>query len=690
MKIFKNQQKSIGILLLFNLFLGCVKDQDFSNPIVDCMTPSLTATNTIQQVKEMYTFGGATVIDTDVIIEGYVVSSDKSGNIYKTISIQDKPENPTSAIKISIDQTNLYTKYDVGRKIYVKLKGLAVGYSFGSIQIGQAVGTELQRISAFEINNYIIRSCEIAEIIPKKVKISELNSTMLEMLIEIENVQFKTTDLGLSFANINNTETANRMLENLNSNCNLINEVIIRNSGFSKFKNELLPEGKGSIIAIFGNYYDDFQLYLRDTDDVKLTEERCDYFNALTPNITLSEVKEMYQGIMVEFGINNNYIIEGFVISNDENGNFEKRFVLQDAVENPTAGIQILIENEAFFEHYKIGDKVFVKLDQLYMSKNDGVLTIGFPDENEITEIEENVIGNFIYNSGENFEITPTEIEISEVTKPAYENTLVSVLNVQLVENELGKAFTFFTGTNDETRTLETCGEIIKLSVFTNGRATFANELFPKGHGTITGVLTNDLEIRTRSDVQFADLYEVCPVIIPKIMITEVADPKNSTTARFVELYNSGDSAINLTGWKLNKYINGGTVVSNVPIDLSGITIPVGGFVIIANTGYAAIFNDTPNIETTYISGNGDDVYELVDNTGATIDIFGVIGEDGNGTHWEYLDGKAVRNLSIIEPNINFTVSEWTIYSNASNSLITNPNYLQNAPEDFNPRERKF
>jgi Family of unknown function (DUF5689)/Lamin Tail Domain len=690
MKIFKNQQKSIGILLLFNLFLGCVKDQDFSNPIVDCMTPSLTATNTIQQVKEMYTFGGATVIDTDVIIEGYVVSSDKSGNIYKTISIQDKPENPTSAIKISIDQTNLYTKYDVGRKIYVKLKGLAVGYSFGSIQIGQAVGTELQRISAFEINNYIIRSCEIAEIIPKKVKISELNSTMLEMLIEIENVQFKTTDLGLSFANINNTETANRMLENLNSNCNLINEVIIRNSGFSKFKNELLPEGKGSIIAIFGNYYDDFQLYLRDTDDVKLTEERCDYFNALTPNITLSEVKEMYQGIMVEFGINNNYIIEGFVISNDENGNFEKRFVLQDAVENPTAGIQILIENEAFFEHYKIGDKVFVKLDQLYMSKNDGVLTIGFPDENEITEIEENVIGNFIYNSGENFEITPTEIEISEVTKPAYENTLVSVLNVQLVENELGKAFTFFTGTNDETRTLETCGEIIKLSVFTNGRATFANELFPKGHGTITGILTNDLEIRTRSDVQFADLYEVCPVIIPKIMITEVADPKNSTTARFVELYNSGDSAINLTGWKLNKYINGGTVVSNVPIDLSGITIPVGGFVIIANTGYAAIFNDTPNIETTYISGNGDDVYELVDNTGATIDIFGVIGEDGNGTHWEYLDGKAVRNLSIIEPNINFTVSEWTIYSNASNSLITNPNYLQNAPEDFNPRERKF
>ena len=137
MKIKNIQQKIIGLLLLISLFYGCVKDQDFSTPTVDCIESEITVTNTIQQVKDMYTFGGATLIETDVVIEGYVVSSDKSGNIYKTLSIQDKPENPTSAIKISIDETNMYTKYDVGRKIYVKLKGLAVGYSFGSVQIGQ-------------------------------------------------------------------------------------------------------------------------------------------------------------------------------------------------------------------------------------------------------------------------------------------------------------------------------------------------------------------------------------------------------------------------------------------------------------------------------------------------------------------------------------------------------------------------
>ena len=679
----------IGVLLLFtSLFLGCVKDKDFSTPTVNCVETEISVTNTIQQVKDMYTFGSATKIDTDVIIEGYVVSNDESGNIYKTLSIQDKPENPTSAIKISIDETNLYTTYDVGRKIYVKLKGLAVGYSFGSIQIGQAVGGELARISSFEVKNHIFRSCEVTEIIPKKVAISELNESLLEMLIEIENVQFKTTDLGLSYANVEDTETVNRVLENFDSNCNLENEVIVRNSGFSKFKNQLLPEGKGSVVAVFGNYYDDFQLYIRDTDDVKFTEQRCEYFNALTPTISISEVKEMYQGSMVEFGVNTNYIIEGYVVSSDEYGNFKEKLLVQDATENPTSGIQLLIDKEAIFEDYNIGDKVYIKLNKLYMTKNDDVLTIGFPSGDKITKIEASEVNNFVYKSEENFEITPTEIPISEVQNPRYENTLVRILNVQLVENELGKAFTFFTGDDDGIRTLETCGETTKISVFTNGDATFAHELFPEGHGSITGVLSDNLKIRTIEDVQFIAPFEVCPVVIPKIMITEVADPKNDVSARFVELYNAGDSEINLTGWKLNKYINGSTTMSSSPVELNGYTIPVGGFVIIANTGYAAIFNDIPTIQSTYISGNGDDVYELVDNTGTIIDVFGVIGEDGNGTNWEYLDGRAIRNLEISEPNITFRATEWTIYSGASNNLISSPNSPQNAPMDFNPRER--
>jgi hypothetical protein len=150
-------------------------------------------------------------------------------------------------------------------------------------------------------------------------------------------------------------------------------------------------------------------------------------------------------------------------------------------------------------------------------------------------------------------------------------------------------------------------------------------------------------------------------------------------------LFNAGTTEINLSGWKLNKYINGSTTVSSGAVDLSGITLPVGGFIIIANSDFKTVFNDIPEIESSYISGNGDDVYELVNNTGETIDVFGVIGEDGNGTNWEYLDGRAVRNLNINEPNSVFEISEWTVYSNTSNNLISYPNSPKNAPNDFNP-----
>lgn len=684
----KISQKIAGIFLFIFLFISCVKDGDFETPNVDCSEPEINATTSIQQVKEMYKFGGGFIIETDIIMEGYVVSSDKSGNIYKSISIQDKPENPTAAIKISINQTNTYTRYNVGRKIYVKLKGLAVGYSFGSIQIGKATGEGLEGILGSELDKYIVRSCEVAEIIPKKVTISALNKDMLEMLIEIENVQFKSGDLGKSYGNPNNTTTVNRVLESVDDSCNFLDQVVLRNSGYASFKNNLLPEGKGSIIAIFSNYYDDFQLYLRDTDDVKLTETRCDESNSFQPNVTLAAVKEMYKGTMFEFGVSNNYVVEGYVVSSDEHGSFEKKLVIQDAVENASAGIQILLKSSTVFEKYKTGDKVFVKLNKLYMNKKDGVLTIGFPKGTGITEIEEEKIADFIYNSGENFTVIPTEILISEVLNPKFENTLVKVKNVQLTQNELGSAFTYFSGTNSGFRTLETCNVSTKLSIFTNGKATFSNELFPQGKGNITGVLSNVLELRSALDVQFSAAYEVCPVYIPKIMITEVADPKNNVSARFIELHNAGNGEVNLTGWKLNKYLNGATTVSASPLALTGIVIPSGGFAIIAGSDYKLLFDDIPDIETTYISGNGDDVYELVDNTGTRMDIFGIIGQDGNGTNWEYLDGRALRNIAVSAPNPTFTIGEWTIYSAASNVNITHPNSPQNAPDNFNPRVR--
>lgn len=37
--------------------------------------------------------------------------------------MQDKPENPTAAIHVMLDQADLYNRFNVGREIYIDLKG---------------------------------------------------------------------------------------------------------------------------------------------------------------------------------------------------------------------------------------------------------------------------------------------------------------------------------------------------------------------------------------------------------------------------------------------------------------------------------------------------------------------------------------------------------------------------------------
>ena len=43
-----------------------------------------------------------------------------------------------------------------------------------------------------------------------------------------------------------------------------------------------------------------------------------------------------------------------------------------------------------------------------------------------------------------------------------------------------------------------------------------------------------------------------------QVFITELSDPNNEAGARFVELYNAGDTEVDLSvGWKIQRYTNG-------------------------------------------------------------------------------------------------------------------------------------
>ena len=105
--------------------------------------------------------------------------------------------------------------------------------------------------------------------------------------------------------------------------------------------------------------------------------------------------------------------------------------------------------------------------------------------------------------------------------------------------------------------------------------------------------------------------------VLADVFMTELTDPQNSSDAgRYVELYNNGDSVVDLSGWQLQRYTNG-NVDPQSPVDLSGSIVP-GGFFIVCNDEdkFAATYGMTCDLDIGTggaADGNGDDQLALLE-----------------------------------------------------------------------------
>ncbi len=167
-----------------------------------------------------------------------------------------------------------------------------------------------------------------------------------------------------------------------------------------------------------------------------------------------------------------------------------------------------------------------------------------------------------------------------------------------------------------------------------------------------------------------------------QIFITELADPNDAYDARYVELFNMGDTDIDLNaeGYGLNRAQNGDEPNAEI-IPLTGV-IPAKGFYLVSY--YAAIFETTygfaSNQEMTGgqspTANNGDDQTRLLKITATDtipIDIFGVIGEDGNGTCHGFYDGRAERVASVTTGNgETWTEANWNVWGEDVSAGCTN------------------
>jgi hypothetical protein len=157
-----------------------------------------------------------------------------------------------------------------------------------------------------------------------------------------------------------------------------------------------------------------------------------------------------------------------------------------------------------------------------------------------------------------------------------------------------------------------------------------------------------------------------------QIFITEIGDPNDTSAIRFIEIFNAGDTDVDLsTGWKLEKYLNDASEITTHSVSLTG-TITSKGFYILAvgveDSRFKEAFGFSPNQwegsdefadQTT---SNGDDSIQLV-NGDTIVDLYGVPGTDGTDEPWEFEDGRAARKATVTEGSATFDINEWEIDS---------------------------
>jgi len=263
--------KKCSLIVIITFISSCVKEGKIEIPDNGC-TEELTANISLIELKLL--FQDETVqIQQDLVVAGYVISSDSAGNFFGTLHFQDSPVLPTEGFQIDIDLRNTHLFYREGDKILIKLKGLYLGKSKSIYKIGgvfNAFGTEtVGRLPANLIGEHIFLSCEeTSELQPSSVAIEELDDRMLNSLIRIEQLEIIAEEQNLTYA-IEEKETERTLTD-----CNA-NNILLLNSGYSDFQNAIMPSGNGSITAVLYKANKQYQLIIRDTTDINFTDERC-------------------------------------------------------------------------------------------------------------------------------------------------------------------------------------------------------------------------------------------------------------------------------------------------------------------------------------------------------------------------------------------------------------------------------
>ncbi|MGE5356127.1 MAG: DUF5689 domain-containing protein [Deltaproteobacteria bacterium] len=449
------------------IFVACV-DREFDEPEFPFKDPDIKSNSTIKAIKSKHAFGAFTKIEEDLILKATVIANDSTGNFYKKIVVQDS----TGGIEVLIDGRDLFSKFPVGRRVFIKAKGLVMNDYNKLIQLGFAESEgSLSPIPVKIMDDYIVGGSLKNYIQPKVVKIGQFTADDISTLVKLYDVQFDNSALGSRFADGTNKTDANRTIVDCSKK-----EFILRSSGYAKFANDTLPSLNGELTCVLGIYKTDYQGFIRSLKDINFKNGRCGTSSGNETLVTIKSLRDLYAS--GQKNIADKTKIKGVVISDKSANNLDgKNVVIQDA----SAGIVVRFDGNHSFN---LNDEIEVAVSKLEMSEYSKLLQIA------------NVSVDFAKKVGSS-SLTPREATVKQIlaNTEAWESTLVFVKSISFTGGSIYKDKIYIKDGVDS------------INLFTRSAATFATNAIPSSKANITAIVgqfndTYQLSIRNPSDVQ--------------------------------------------------------------------------------------------------------------------------------------------------------------------------------------------
>lgn len=183
-------------LLFFALALLCTGCYDSSFGSRETGGSTQPATITIRRLCDLFV-GSTFVVTSDMVVTGKITANDRGENFYRTLCIEQ--EGAGIELRAAVDR--LHNDFPVGCRVTLRLRGLAIGRSYGVLQVGTkpAAGSGYATDyipSKPALDAALIRSAEKpASVAPTVKTLTELTAALCGTLIRIENLHYTPEEL---------------------------------------------------------------------------------------------------------------------------------------------------------------------------------------------------------------------------------------------------------------------------------------------------------------------------------------------------------------------------------------------------------------------------------------------------------------------------------------------------------------